>query len=85
MKNQTKLLYEKMIDLKRFAVILLAAGVFFYLGVILPSDTKTTMDLNIMMIASTSFIAVSLLLFIQVKQCRAKLLELEDNEDYLQK
>jgi hypothetical protein len=85
MKNQTKLLYEKIIDLKRFAVILLAAGVFFYLGVILPSDTKTTMDLNIMMIASTSFIAVSLLLFIQVKQCRAKLLELEDNEDYLQK
>ena len=72
-----------MIDLKRFAVILLAAGVFFYLGVILPSDTKTKMDLNIMMIASTSFIAVSLLLFIQVKQCRAKLLELEDNEDYL--
>lgn len=85
MKNQTKLLYEKMIDLKRFAVVLLAAGVFFYLGVILPSDTKTTMDLNIMMIASTSFIAVSLLLFIQVKQCRAKLLELDDNEDYLQK
>ncbi|MCQ6278187.1 YrhC family protein [Bacillus sp. EB600] len=83
MKNQAKLLSEKMIDLKRFAVILLAAGVFFYLGVIIPSDIKTTMDLNIMMIASTSFIAVSLLLFIQVKQCRAKLLELEDNEDYL--
>ncbi|MDP4154175.1 MAG: YrhC family protein, partial [Bacillota bacterium] len=33
MKNEAKQLYEKMVDLKRFAVILLAAGVFFYLGV----------------------------------------------------
>jgi predicted MFS family arabinose efflux permease len=85
MKNQAKQLYDKMVDLKRFAVILLAAGVFFYLGVIIPSDTKNTMDVNIMMIASTAFIAVSLLLFIHVKLCREKLIELEEDDEILKK
>lgn len=81
--NSAKHLYEKMVDLKRFAVLLLSVGVFFYLGVIIPFDTKTTMDLNIMMLASTSFIAVSLLFFIQAKQCHAKLIELEEDDKYL--
>jgi hypothetical protein len=81
MKDQAKGLYEKMIDLKRFAVVLLAVGVFFYLGVIIPSDTKSEMDQNIMIIASASFIAGSLLFFIQSKQCRTKLLEYKDDEN----
>ena len=85
MKNQAKQLYEKMVDLKRFAVILLAAGVFFYLGVIIPSDTKNTMDVNIMIIASTAFIAVSLLLFINEKLCREKLLAMEEDIEILKK
>ncbi|WML54133.1 YrhC family protein [Neobacillus sp. PS3-12] len=85
MKNQAKQLYEKMVDLKRFAVILLAAGVFFYLGVIIPSDTKNTMDVNIMIIASTAFIAVSLLLFINEKLCREKLLAMEESNEILKK
>jgi hypothetical protein len=85
MKNQVKQLYEKMVDLKRFAVILLAAGAFFYLGVIIPSDTKSTMDVNIMIIASTAFIAVSLLLFINVKLCREKLLAMEEDNEVLKK
>jgi predicted MFS family arabinose efflux permease len=85
MKNQAKQLYEKMVDLKRFAIILLAAGVFFYLGVIIPSDTKNTMDVNIMIIASTAFIAVSLLLFINEKLCRKKLLAMEEDNEILKK
>jgi predicted MFS family arabinose efflux permease len=85
MKNQAKQLYEKMVDLKRFAVILLAAGVFFYLGVIIPSDLKNTMDVNIMIIASTAFIAVSLLLFINEKLCRKKLLAMEEDNEILKK
>jgi predicted MFS family arabinose efflux permease len=85
MKNQAKQLYEKMVDLKRFAVILLAAGVFFYLGVIIPSDTKNTMDVNIMIIASTAFIVVSLLLFINEKLCREKLLAMEEDNEILKK
>lgn len=85
MKNQAKQLYEKMVDLKRFAIILLAAGVFFYLGVIIPSYTKNTMDVNIMIIASTAFIAVSLLLFINEKLCRKKLLAMEEDNEILKK
>jgi len=76
--KQTKKIYEKMVDFKQFAVVLLAVGVFFFLGVIIPSDSKSEMDVNIMMIASTSFIAVSLLLFIQSKQCQLKLMDMED-------
>lgn len=67
-----------MVDFKQFAVVLLAVGVFFFLGVIIPSDTKSEMDVNIMMIASMSFLAVSILLFIQAKQCQLKLNDMED-------
>jgi predicted MFS family arabinose efflux permease len=76
--KQTKKIYEKMVDFKQFAVVLLAVGVFFFLGVIIPSDTKSEMDVNIMMIASMSFLAVSILLFIQYKQCQMKLMDMED-------
>lgn len=78
MDKQTKMIYEKMVDFKQFAVVLLAVGVFFFLGVIIPSDSKSEMDVNIMMIASMSFLAVSILLFIQSKQCQIKLMDMED-------
>jgi predicted MFS family arabinose efflux permease len=80
--KQTKSLYEKMVDFKQFAIVLLAVGVFFFLGVIIPSDSKSEMDINIMMISSMSFLAVSILFFIQSKQCQLKLM---DNEDGSQK
>jgi predicted MFS family arabinose efflux permease len=76
--KQTKKIYEKMVDFRQFAVVLLAVGVFFFLGVIIPSDTKSEMDVNIMMIASMSFLAISILLFIQSKQCQMKLMDMED-------
>lgn len=78
MDKQTKNIYDKMVDFRQFAVVLLAVGVFFFLGVIIPSDTKSEMDVNIMMIASMSFFAVSILLFIQSKQCQIKLMDMED-------
>ena len=81
MDKQTKGLYEKMVDFKQFAVVLLAVGVFFFLGVIIPSDTKSEMDVNIMMISSMSFLAVSILLFIQSKQCQLKLMDIEDGNN----
>jgi hypothetical protein len=77
--KQTKNIYEKMVDFRQFAVVLLAVGVFFFLGVIIPSDGKSEMDVNIMMIASASFLAVSILLFIQSKQCQLKLMDKEDS------
>lgn len=81
MDKQIKNLYEKMVDFKQFAVVLLAVGVFFFLGVIIPSDTKSEMDINIMMISSMSFLAFSIFLFIQSKQCQLKLMDMEDNSN----
>ncbi|MEH7253612.1 MULTISPECIES: YrhC family protein [Bacillaceae] len=79
MDKQTKNIYEKMVDFKQFAVVLLAVGVFFYLGVIIPTNSSTEMDVNIMMISSMSFLAVSILLFIQSKKCQLKLLDMENS------
>lgn len=82
LKSQAKLLYEKMIDFKRFAVSVLAAGVFFYLGAIIPSASKNTMDLNIMTISSLALLMFSIVLFILSKQYRQKLLELDEGQEY---
>ncbi|MGG3469334.1 YrhC family protein [Neobacillus pocheonensis] len=81
MKQQSKILFEKMVDFRRFALTLFAFGVFFYLGSIIPYAGKSVMDLNMMILASMSFLAVSILFFIQVKQCQLKLIELEDGQD----
>jgi hypothetical protein len=81
MKAQAKNLYEKMVDYKRFATVLLAVGAFFYLGVIIPNETKSAADLNIMILSSMSFIAVSILFFIQSKKYQIKLSEMEENQD----
>ena len=85
MKQQTRTLYEKMVDLKRFGMVLLALGVFFFLGVIIPSDTKSAMDVNIMILTSMSFLAASVLFFTQSKQCQIKLMDMEDAQDYFLK
>jgi hypothetical protein len=84
-KQQSKSLYEKMVDFKRFGMVLLAIGVFFYLGVIIPSETKSAMDLNIMILSSMSFLAASILFFTRSKQCQLMLMEMEDGPDYFMK
>ncbi|WML45476.1 YrhC family protein [Neobacillus sp. PS3-40] len=85
MESKAKHLYEKMIDFKRFATIMLAVGVFFYLGIIIPSATTSMMDLNIMILASMSFLALSILFFTKSKHFRLKLTELEEGQEYLMK
>lgn len=82
LKSQAKLLYEKMIDFKRFAITVLAAGVFFYLGAIIPSESKNTMDLNIMSISSMALLMLSIVLFIRSKHYRQKLMELDEGQEY---
>jgi hypothetical protein len=79
--QQHKNLMNKMFDFKRFGMILLAIGVFFFFGVIIPSDSKDPMSLNIMIIASMSFLAGSIFFFIQSKQCETKLTEMDDSQD----
>jgi YrhC-like protein len=78
MNQQSKNLYEKMVDFKRFALILLAVGVFFYLGAIIPTS-KSPEDLNMMIFTSISFLTVSILFFVRFKQCQRKLLDMEDD------
>ena len=85
MKQQSKNLYEKMVDLKRFGMVLLAIGVFFFLGVIIPSGAKNEMDINIMILSSMSFLAASILFFTRSKQCHIKLMDMEDAQDYFLK
>ena len=81
MNQQYKNLTNKMADFKRFGVVLLSIGVFFFLGVIIPSESKDPMDLNIMIIASMSFLASSIFFFIQSKQCEMKLIEMEEGQE----
>jgi uncharacterized membrane protein YfcA len=85
MEKQAKHLYEKMVDFKRFATIMLAAGVFFYLGTIIPSTTKSNLDLNIMSLASLFFLAVSIILFFRSKKYKKDLHELDDAQEYSMK
>lgn len=81
MNQQYKNLVNKMTDFKRFGVVLLSIGVFFFLGVIIPSESKDPMDLNIMIIASMSFLAGSIFFFIQTKHCETKLLEMQEGKE----
>jgi len=71
--NAGKMLEEKMIDYKRFAVVLLAVGSFFYLGVIIPSGEKVLIDLYMMMCSSMLFLAGSIYFFTLSKQIKTKL------------
>ena len=80
MKQQSKILQDKMVDFKHFGIVLLAVGVFFYLGVIIPFDNKSELDINIMMVSSMSFLAVSIFFFIQSKLCQHKLTEMDQDQ-----
>lgn len=81
---KAKELYEYMIDFKRFGILLLTAGAFFYLGVIIPSE-KAMLDIYIMMAASTVFLFGSIFFFSFSKKYRKLLMEMEEGQDYLSK
>lgn len=83
MQRSAKEIYEKMIDYKRFATILLACGGFLYLGGILPTDH--TVNVSAMTFASFSLLVVSIAFFIISRKYRAMLSEMEDGWDYLMK
>lgn len=85
MNSQTKVLYEKMVDFKRFAIVLLATGSFLYIGMLLPSDRQTEMNTTILMVFSLILLIASTVFFFRSKQCRSMLLETEEGEEYLSK
>lgn len=80
MNSEAKKLSEKMADYKRFAIVLLAVGVFFYLGIILPSVTNSTSDMNIMMGSSVVSLVLSIIFFFRSKHYKNLLQELGETD-----
>ena len=78
MEQTLKTLKEKMADLRQFGIILLVAGVFFYLGVILPLPDKLPTFNEIMMITSIAFLSISIYLFNKAKNIKKEIEELEE-------
>jgi hypothetical protein len=80
-----KQLYAKMVDYKQFATVMLAVGAFFYLGTIIPSETKVMTDLYIATGASVGFLAGSILFFSIAKKYRNELSNSEEGQEMLMK
>ena len=80
-----KQLYVKMVDFKQYATVLLAVGVFFYLGTIIPSETKVMTDIYIATGASVGFLAGSISFFLIAKKYRNMLIESEEGQELLMK
>ncbi|WP_419881465.1 YrhC family protein [Peribacillus sp. B-H-3] len=75
-KEQTKVLMAKMHDFKRFAMILLCIGSFFYIGTILPNPNITMANTYAYMITSTASLLVSVLFFMKAKTYKRHLDEI---------
>jgi hypothetical protein len=80
-----KQLYDKMVDFKQYGTVLLAVGVFFYLGTIIPSETKVMTDIYIATGASVGFLAGSVSFFSIAKKFRSQLIETEEGQELLMK
>lgn len=80
MNSEAKMLSEKMADYKRFAIVLLAVGVFFYLGMIIPTVTNRTSDINIMMGSSVVSLVLSIIFFFRSKHYKNLLQELGETD-----
>ncbi|SFA95131.1 YrhC-like protein [Bacillus sp. cl95] len=80
MNFEAKILSEKMADYKRFAIVLLSVGVFFYLGIILPSVTNSTSDINIMMGTSVVSLTLSIFFFFRSKHYKNLLQKLGETD-----
>lgn len=77
MNNNGEKLTAKMTDYRRFAIILLCVGSFFYLGTILPSEGKTLYSIIGYLLASVLFLISSIACFLQSTKCKKQLAENE--------
>jgi YrhC-like protein len=75
--------YEKMVDYKQFARVMLALSAFLYLGVVIPSVDKNQTDLIIMMFVTTIFLVGSIFFLIRSKSYYQKLLNMEEGQEFL--
>ena len=81
--QKAKRYYEKMVDYKQFARVMLALSAFLYLGVIIPSVEKNQTDLIILMSVTTIFLVGSILFLIRSKSYYHKLLNMEEGQEFL--
>ncbi|KAB7667260.1 YrhC family protein [Bacillus sp. B1-b2] len=73
-----KTLKRKWADLRQFGIVLLAAGVFFYLGVIIPMPEKTTHANTAMMVTCIVFLSISSYLLFKAKSIQREINDLEE-------
>jgi preprotein translocase subunit YajC len=85
MKIEAKKIYGKMVDFHRFATVLLAVGVFFYFGMIIPQESTTGVSQIVGAGGSVLFLAGSIFFFFQSKRLRKRLEETEEGQQYLMK
>ena len=83
--QKAKQYYEKMVDYKQFARVMIAISAFLYLGVIIPSGDKNQTDLIMMMTVSTIFLIGSILFLIRSKSYYQRLLNMEEGQEFLRK
>jgi uncharacterized membrane protein YiaA len=78
MDNKKSNIAAKMHDYRRFAIILLCVGSFFYLGTILPAEGKTEYSTAGYLLASVVFLAVSIACFMQATKYKKNLVEKDE-------
>lgn len=81
--QKMKQYYEKMMDYKRYGIVLLCFSIFFYLGVVIPSAAKNENEIMVMMIGSIVCLLCSFCFFSSSKSYRNKLMETEEGQAYL--
>lgn len=74
-----KQMTEKMVDYKRFAIVLLAVGVFFYLGVIIPTENKTQVYNEVMMAMTAILLSSSIFFFTKSKKYQQKINQIDND------
>jgi len=81
--QKAKQYYEKMVDFKQYARVMIAISAFLYLGVVIPSVEKNQTDLILMMVITTVFLLGSILFLIGSKSYYKKLLDMEEGKEFL--
>jgi predicted MFS family arabinose efflux permease len=85
MMKQLKEYYEKMIDFKNFGIVMLAVGIMFFIGTVLPSAEINQSETIVLIVAAIVFLSGSVLFFNYSKEYRQKLLQSKEGQEYLNK
>ncbi|MEK5173355.1 YrhC family protein [Heyndrickxia sp. FSL W8-0496] len=83
--SKARVLYEKMVDFKRFGITSLALSSFLYLGVVLPLEDKTIIKTDLLMGGTVLLLLLSVYFLFQSNRYRKILLDSDEGEEYLMK